>query len=95
MATLVYHSGALGDFLTTLPALRFWKARQGGERVLFLGKPGFFALTREARLFDEWRDLDDRRLLPLFHDRLSREAGCFLSRFTAAVLFTGEDSPLR
>ena len=94
MATLVYHAGALGDFITTFPALRFWKERMHEDHIVLLGKPAFGELAREAGLIDKWLDLDERMHLPLFHDRFSPEADALLSRFSSALLFSDEDSPL-
>jgi heptosyltransferase III len=94
MATLVYHAGALGDFITTLPVLRYWRERVDEDRVILLGKGAFGELARETGLIGACNDLDDRRFLPLYHDRYSPEAGALLSGFSAALLFSGEDSPL-
>jgi heptosyltransferase-3 len=93
MATLVYHAGALGDFITTLPALRYWKRRRPGERLVLLGKPAFGELVLECGVIDGCQDLDDRRYLPLFYDRFSPEAATLLGPFCEAVLFSGADSP--
>ncbi|MBN1131017.1 MAG: glycosyltransferase family 9 protein [Chitinispirillaceae bacterium] len=94
MVTLVYHAGALGDFVSTLPALRYWKEQHHGNRLALLGKPVFRELARESGFCDEWLDLDDRRHLPLFHDRFTQEAGAILRRFSSAIVFSGDDSPL-
>jgi ADP-heptose:LPS heptosyltransferase len=94
MATLAYHAGALGDFITVLPALRYWKRWRPGERLVLLGKPACGELVFECGVIDLWQDLDDRRYLPLFYDRFSPEAATLLGPFSEAVLFSGEDSPL-
>jgi heptosyltransferase-3 len=94
MATLAYHAGALGDFITTLPVLKYWKKRLGENRIVLLGKPAFGELARETGPIHACNDLNDRRFLPLFHDRYSPETGELLSRFSSALLFSGEDSPL-
>jgi heptosyltransferase-3 len=94
MATFVYHAGALGDFITTLPVLRYLKEHVGERVIVLLGKPAFGELARETGLIQACDDGDDRRFLPLYHDRYSPEAAALLSRFTSALLFSGDDSPL-
>ncbi|MBN1131031.1 MAG: glycosyltransferase family 9 protein [Chitinispirillaceae bacterium] len=92
MATLIYHTGALGDFITTLPALRYLRER--GDSLTLFGKPEFVALAIESGVIDAGIDLDDRAWLPLFHDRFSPEAGALLSGFSTAVIFSADDSPM-
>jgi heptosyltransferase-3 len=94
MATLVYHAGALGDFITTLPALRYWKRQKPGERQVLLGKPAFGELARESGVIHGLLDLDDRRCLPLFYEQFSPEAATLLGPFSEAVIFSDADSPL-
>jgi heptosyltransferase III len=83
MASLVYHAGALGDFITALPAMTVWRRLHPGETAVLLGKPSFAQLASPA--FDEVWDAQGPGSA-----RLS-------SRFTAitsALLFAAPDSPL-
>jgi ADP-heptose:LPS heptosyltransferase len=94
MATLVYHAGGLGDFVTALPAIRFWKSRRPAEKTVLLGIPAFGALAKRSCLVDDVFDVNSRAFLPLFHDRFSGKAGKILSSFESAIVFSDDDSPL-
>jgi heptosyltransferase-3 len=94
MATLIYHAGALGDFITTLPAMTAWRRLHGGERTLLLGKPAFAGLAVPP--FDEVLDVESALWAPLF----SGETGVpdhlltRLSRVTSALVFAHSSSPI-
>ena len=46
MASLIYHAGALGDFITTLPAIARWRQAHPCERhIILLGSRAFAALA--------------------------------------------------
>jgi heptosyltransferase-3 len=94
MAALVYHAGALGDFITTLPALYFWKNSNGDERLVLLGKPAFGNLAKEAGVIDDCYDADDRRSTPLFYDHFGPEAENLLAPFETAIVFSDDTSTL-
>ena len=94
MSTLLYHTGALGDFVTTIPAIHYYKRRNTGAPITLLGKPAIGMLAKDVGLIDDWLDIDNPKYLPLFHDTFSRGAGEFLSSFTTAILFTGPGSPI-
>ena len=94
MTTLIYHAGALGDFIITLPALRYWKSRHPSERTVLLGIPAFGTLAKGACLTDDVFDVNSRAFLPLFHDQFSPEAEKILSPFSSAIVFSDHDSPL-
>jgi hypothetical protein len=64
MASLIYHAGALGDFITTLPAIARWREERPGEPSIFLGRPGHSALA--APPFDETWDAETAVFSPLF-----------------------------
>ena len=94
MASLVYHAGALGDFITTLPAMTAWRKIREAERMLLLGKPAYAALALPA--FDEVLDVESALCVPLFSagthlpDRLVKG----LSGVTSALIFAHSSSPL-
>jgi len=93
MTILVYHSGALGDFVTVLPLLRLLLRRQPDSELAFLGRRVHGELGRAARYFSETWDLDSARYAGLFADRphaLPPE----LARPDAAVAFAADDSPV-
>jgi ADP-heptose:LPS heptosyltransferase len=94
MSTLAYHSGALGDFLTTVPALSFWKKRAGKARLVLLGKPSIGEFAKDTGLVDEAYDVNDKRFLPLFLNDFSSETDTILSPFQTAILFAVPDSPI-
>ncbi len=95
MPTLLYHTGALGDFITTLPALALWKNKtRPADRLVLLGKSSIGALALDARLIDESWDIDSPRFIPLFRDDYSPTAANILSAFDAAVVFSKSPSPL-
>jgi heptosyltransferase-3 len=94
VAILIYHTGALGDFITTLPALRYLRERKHDDHLVLFGKPEFAALAQETDVIDACIDLNDRKYLPFFHDRFSAETGALLSGFSSAVLFSAGNSPV-
>jgi heptosyltransferase III len=93
-AVLVYHAGALGDFVTTVPAFRAWRILHPGKRVAFLGRPAHGALGIAAGLFDEARDAGSPRWASLFTVDPSPSALAAMSPFRAALVFARADSPL-
>jgi ADP-heptose:LPS heptosyltransferase len=95
MPTLLYHTGALGDFITTLPALALWKKEtRPADRLVLLGKSTIGALALDAGLIDEAWDIDSSRFIPLFCDDYSSSAADLLSAFDAAIVFSKSPSPL-
>jgi len=102
MASLIYHAGALGDFVTTLPAMELWKADHPGERLILLGRLEHGRLA--AHLFDAAWDAGAAEFAGLFSRDEAAEPASTPSagqppapRFTgiaSALLFAGESSPL-
>jgi ADP-heptose:LPS heptosyltransferase len=93
MASLIYHAGALGDFITTLPAIARWREDRPAERHILLGKPAHAAL---APPFDETWDTEAAVFAPLFAG--SAASGSPLAEnigsVTSALLFAVPSSPL-
>jgi ADP-heptose:LPS heptosyltransferase len=95
-SSLVYHTGGLGDFITTLPAIKEWNAHNRPCRKILLGKPSYGILGIHAGLFDEvwnaesaafsWIYNADSSVPPTIKDKLSV--------IRAAMLFTSADSPV-
>ncbi len=94
MNTLIYHFGGLGDFITTLPLIAWWKQEKGGE-ITLLGKPEFGSIGYLAGYIDHIIDADSGSFLFLFRNdsdvfRLRR----FFSLYEAVFLFAAAGSPL-
>jgi heptosyltransferase III len=94
MSALLYHAGALGDFLTTVPALRHWKLRNPGEKLVLLGQPRIGELAKDIGLIDEVFDVNDSRFPALFFEQSTSEAQAILSPFRTAILFAAPDSQI-
>jgi ADP-heptose:LPS heptosyltransferase len=97
MTSMVYHAGALGDFITTLPAMAVWRRLHEGERVVLLGKPAFARLIAPAApVFDEVRDAESAFFAPLFSKDtpLAADLVELFSRVTSALVFANVSSPL-
>lgn len=95
MTTLIYHTGALGDFITSLPALSLWRLQHPGHHVVLLGKPRFGLLAQDSGYIDETRDIDNPIQSKLFNDNLTDNTlHDLLGGFQSALLFCNEDSPL-
>jgi heptosyltransferase-3 len=94
MTSLVYHAGALGDFITTLPAMAAWRRLHEGERILLLGKPAYAALA--PSVFDEVLDVESAPCAPLFSAETGTPALLAerLSHAASALLFAHDSSPL-
>ena len=94
MPTLLYHTGALGDFITVLPTIAFWKKSRPGDHLVLVGKSTIGDLALDAGLIDEAWDIDSPRFVPLFRDDFSPSAAELLSAFDAAIAFADDSSPL-
>ena len=66
---LVMRSGALGDFVLTLPVLAALRARWPAAQVTVVGHPERARLAADAGLADEVLDADDPMWSALFVDR--------------------------
>ena len=94
MASLVYHAGALGDFITALPAVGVWRRLHQGERTVLLGAPGFAELALPP--FDETWDARGAPLAALFAAEPGPMPGLAerFRQFDSALLFSPSASPL-
>ena len=92
--TLVYHSGALGDFITTLPAIQHL-AYQNGP-IVMVGKPEYSKLKKE--IFLKVYDCEGRKMTPLFSNgNLDHIDSTFLTtmkQIGKAILFIRKGSPI-
>jgi heptosyltransferase III len=92
MATLVYHAGALGDFITALPAIGAWRASRAGEPAILLGRPSFAALCLPP--FDAVWDAGSAALAGLFSADPGPGPRRRLAGVSSALLFASAASPL-
>jgi heptosyltransferase III len=96
MTSMIYHAGALGDFITTLPAMAAWRRLHPRERIGLLGKPRFAALAGAPAPFDETLDVESAAYAPLFSADASLPSPLAerLSPVTSALVFAHASSPL-
>jgi heptosyltransferase III len=94
MPGLVYHAGALGDFITALPAITAWRRLRGSKPATLLGKPAYAPLAVPA--FDEVWDAQSLPYAALFSPggELAPALRERFSVFDAALLFVSDASPL-
>ncbi|HRV09228.1 MAG TPA: glycosyltransferase family 9 protein [Acidobacteriota bacterium] len=86
---LIYHAGALGDFITTLPAITWWARRAGEtEPTVLLSRGPHARLAVAAGLVDKAWDVDDQRSARLFSGEIQSQ------EISAALLFATPESPL-
>lgn len=97
MSSLVYHAGALGDFITALPAIAAWRRRRAGAaagcgpvRVVLLGRPAHVALA--AGTIDEAWDAGSARFASLLAGRPSPEVRALLADVGSALVFARADA---
>ncbi|MGA2764526.1 MAG: glycosyltransferase family 9 protein [Spirochaetia bacterium] len=93
--SLVYHAGALGDFITTLPAMEGWRRLHAKDRIVLLGRPELAGLAREG-LFNEAWDARSSLFAPLFGAGPDPESPVTsrFSGFVSALLFCVDSSLL-
>ena len=94
MASLIYHSGALGDFITTLPAIARWREDRPGERLILLGRPAHASIATPP--FDETWDAEAPVFSPLFSGSVTTDSPLAgrLGKVTSALLFAASSSSL-
>ncbi len=94
MASLVYHAGALGDFITVLPAIACWSKAHPGEKLILLGKPAYASVSSPA--FDETWDAEARTFAGLFSAPagVDRALAQRLQGIASALVYARSESPL-
>ena len=92
MKTLIYHTGALGDFISILPFVKRWNGVYPDSINTLLGKKPFGVIGIAATLLSDIWDIDSTTNTALFHTTPSPSTLKRLSGFNAAVLFTSNDS---
>ncbi len=85
---LIFHPGALGDVLLSLPALREIRAEIGAS-VVHLAAKGLVAMfLKEAGLVEDASDLESAFYLSLYTDAPSEQLVEFINSFQRVYLFT-------
>lgn len=91
--TLVYHAGALGDFVTTLPAIAAWRrAMVPRGRLVLLGRPAHAALA--AGLVDEAWDAGAARFTSLFAGEARADHRARFAHLDSALVFSPEHTDI-
>ncbi|MFW5774796.1 MAG: glycosyltransferase family 9 protein [Chitinivibrionales bacterium] len=94
MRTVIYHSGALGDFVTILPMVAGWRSRHPDASIHMITRMRHGELAAAAGVIDSWWDIDSAEMAPLFlahhHVGLNRK----LQLFDSAFVFASSSSPV-
>ena len=85
LRTLIYHDGALGDVLLSLPSLQ--ALREEGDELHFVGRPDIGRLLSALGALDDFTSSDSGMLATLFSSGADEKARAFLGRFDRAFLF--------
>ena len=93
MKTLVYHSGALGDFLSIFPLLEIWRANTKSH-ITLLGRPEYGVLAQMSGLIDNTLDIDSKENLVFFSETEQELTSIQFFRYSHCILFAKKDSPL-
>ena len=94
--SLLYHAGALGDFITALPAMCVWRRLHPRARIILLGRSDYAPLAGDPVPFDDAWDAGGPLFAPLY-SRGGEVPGPLRERFsvfTSALLFSAASSPL-
>ena len=92
---LIYHTGALGDFITILPALSCLKKQYQNHRFILLGKPFVSTIALENGIVDEVWDIDRAVFAGLYSSGMPDRSLIMMFKTVAkALLFTSSDSPI-
>ncbi|MBD3316158.1 MAG: hypothetical protein GF344_10245 [Chitinivibrionales bacterium] len=91
---LIYHAGALGDFITVLPVPATLRESRPDDRLVLLGRKAHGELALEAGLLDEVWDLDRGDFAGLFADRPSDRLGARFKVFDLALVFASPRSTI-
>jgi Glycosyltransferase family 9 (heptosyltransferase) len=92
MKTIVYHSGALGDFISIIPVLRIWKMHTASP-IDMISRTAHYTLTKHYKITDDGIDIDSAVIARLFTGP-STEMNTFVNTYSHAILFASESSQL-
>lgn len=94
MQTLIYHTGALGDFVTMLPFVKAWNRAHPYSKNILLGRRIFGELGIAAGLFSSVWDIDRAKYASLFSYAPNAEMKRILSLMDCFIVFASDDSPV-
>lgn len=92
LRVLVLRSGAIGDFVVTLPVLQ-WLRLAGPDAVIDLAcHPRVAPLA--SGLVTQWRDVESTVFLPLYREEpvIEKAVGDFLGNYELVLSFLGSDT---
>jgi ADP-heptose:LPS heptosyltransferase len=94
MRTLLYHTGALGDFITILPALSLWRDAHPGDSLTLFGRPEIASFAIGIGCVDAAIDVTLVRNAHLFNTEMSPTTAEILGKYSHAILFSFGQLPL-
>jgi len=94
MRTLLYHTGALGDFITILPALSVWKNEHHDDSITLFGRPEIGSFARHIGCVDEAMDVTLPGYAHLFSPGLTAKTADVIGAYSHAIIFSSSSLPL-
>jgi ADP-heptose:LPS heptosyltransferase len=94
MNVLLYHYGALGDFITLFPLLEQIRKLRECSSVTLLGKPEFGRIAIKFNLLDSILDADSSANRLFFTMESSIQLADKLSTYSLLIIFSSESSPV-
>lgn len=88
---LIYHTGALGDFLTAFPAMACWRRMCPGDQILFLGRRTHGDIALRTGIANRVLDIDSADSVRFFRED---EADGHSWQIQRALLFAKSGSPI-
>ncbi len=87
---LIFHQGALGDFVLTFPALI--RLKKHFRQIDAICKPQLGELAREFKLIENWFSQDSARFAAFFTDAIDPDVINLLNAYDEMVLFSFSES---
>jgi ADP-heptose:LPS heptosyltransferase len=94
MPTLLHHTGALGDFITILPALSFWRNNHPNDPITLFGRPDIGSFAKDIGCIDSIIDVTLARYAPLFNPEPLDKTEEILRPYSHAIIFSGPESSI-
>lgn len=91
---LVYHTGAVGDFITILPTIRLWREHNPDAQIVFLGRSATGRLGLRAGYVDELWDVDRACYVELFAGKITPALRARMGAVNTAILFAEPEAPI-
>lgn len=93
MKTLIYHAGALGDFITTEPLIRYL-CEKYHRSITLISHPAHGRLSLSVGIINDWIDVDSSLCFAMFSPNISPKIIDFFSLYDEAFMFCAENSPI-